>query len=580
MGCFPLNVVTDAEIYVRREFDWSNIPTKKYGSGSRKDWVKTCKTEVPFKFAHIEGLLTISYMGSSKLKAEYNKKEKIFRTSQLNKELTPPFKDLIFEGNFLYGVGDTVNGVALVVDRKRSDGGYTSYLIQDIAFSSAEPYWIPEYELGRLTATAYHTKRGRVCTQNSLSSTHPELIKYFVDVGLADSIKADSSKKVELVCPECNHIKQMTPRFLVKYAGINCGECGIFSYPERLVGAYLDYISTSFIRQFKINGYPYLYDFFLPELNLIIETHGIQHYKNAGGAWGNNLTQIQERDKDKERLAKSRGYKFYAIDARTSEFNFIVEQLKEFSLLILKRELNTKNFQRYFRKVSPISSKQLLHLFEQGESITSIAEFANMSGAGVTYRLRQYGVDTGKNKKVRRKFSTKARRKIVCINTREVFESCKEADEFAGTNGVGNCASGKSHYAGRHPVTSEPLRWKFFEDYIQNNNEELLLPYRRDEYILKNRVSKGSLVCLNEKIVFSNKKQAAEHYKCGRSFVSSGVSMACSGKRKSAGKHPATGEPLKWMYYADYIEKYGTEGLTEYVEEEIHNDTDDLKVSS
>ena len=48
------------------------------------------------------------------------------------------------------------------------------------------------------------------------------------------------------------------------------------------------------------------------------------------------------------------------------------------------------------------------------------------------------------------------------------------------------------------------------------------------------------------------------------------VFQNCSGLRSSAGKHPVTGEKLKWMYYEDYVEKYGTEGLTEYVEGETH----------
>lgn len=34
------------------------------------------------------------------------------------------------------------------------------------------------------------------------------------------------------------------------------------------------------------------------------------------------------------------------------------------------------------------------------------------------------------------------------------------------------------------------------------------------------------------------------------------ITQCCQGKRKSAGKHPETGEPLKWMYYDDFINPY------------------------
>ena len=34
---------------------------------------------------------------------------------------------------------------------------------------------------------------------------------------------------------------------------------------------------------------------------------------------------------------------------------------------------------------------------------------------------------------------------------------------------------------------------------------------------------------------------------------SSHIVQVCKGNRKHSGKHPETGEPLKWMYYEDYI---------------------------
>ena len=36
----------------------------------------------------------------------------------------------------------------------------------------------------------------------------------------------------------------------------------------------------------------------------------------------------------------------------------------------------------------------------------------------------------------------------------------------------------------------------------------------------------------------------------------SNIYDCCSGKNNSAGKHPITKEPLKWMYYDDYKKKY------------------------
>lgn len=76
----------------------------------------------------------------------------------------------------------------------------------------------------------------------------------------------------------------------------------------------------------------------------------------------------------------------------------------------------------------------------------------------------------------------------------------------------------------------------------------------------------SQVVCLNTLLIFNRMSLAASVLKCH----SKGISNNCRGKTKSAGKHPITGEKLKWMYYEDYVEKYGTEGLTEYVEGEKH----------
>lgn len=33
------------------------------------------------------------------------------------------------------------------------------------------------------------------------------------------------------------------------------------------------------------------------------------------------------------------------------------------------------------------------------------------------------------------------------------------------------------------------------------------------------------------------------------------IQDVCKGRRKFAGRHPQTGEPLVWMYYEDYLKK-------------------------
>ena len=64
----------------------------------------------------------------------------------------------------------------------------------------------------------------------------------------------------------------------------------------------------------------------------------------------------------------------------------------------------------------------------------------------------------------------------------------------------------------------------------------------------------NKVICLNNKQIFDCAKDAGiwsgskNHKNYGSAIIG-----CCRGKRKSAGKHPKTGEKLKWMYYEDYL---------------------------
>lgn len=69
---------------------------------------------------------------------------------------------------------------------------------------------------------------------------------------------------------------------------------------------------------------------------------------------------------------------------------------------------------------------------------------------------------------------------------------------------------------------------------------------------LKNGSSHGTkIICLNTLEIFNSIREAVQKY----NLYYSGIGMCCAYKQKSAGKHPETGERLRWMYYKDYIEQ-------------------------
>ena len=69
------------------------------------------------------------------------------------------------------------------------------------------------------------------------------------------------------------------------------------------------------------------------------------------------------------------------------------------------------------------------------------------------------------------------------------------------------------------------------------------------EYRSGSELTSKKVVCLNNTRIFDNIKEAAEY---GGLKTSSHIVQVCKKKRKTSGKHPETGEPLRLMYYDEY----------------------------
>ena len=55
-------------------------------------------------------------------------------------------------------------------------------------------------------------------------------------------------------------------------------------------------------------------------------------------------------------------------------------------------------------------------------------------------------------------------RKVICINTGEIFNSLSKATKWCNIKNscnIGECCRGKHKTAGKHPITGEPLKWKW-----------------------------------------------------------------------------------------------------------------------
>ena len=113
-----------------------------------------------------------------------------------------------------------------------------------------------------------------------------------------------SSDKVTVTCKKHGDFDIVAHNHLV---GVGCGRCNE-SKGELAIATLLESYGIKYIREYRIKEHRYFYDFYLPDQNILIEFHGIQHYEPVGH-WGgeDGLKKRQIRDLEKAQLAKDSG---------------------------------------------------------------------------------------------------------------------------------------------------------------------------------------------------------------------------------------------------------------------------------
>lgn len=134
-------------------------------------------------------------------------------------------------------------------------------------------------------------------------------------------------------------------------------------------------------------------------------------------------------------------------------------------------------------------------------------------------------------------------KEVICLNTKEIFNSTADAAEkYLGDRSNSHitsvCTGSRSH-AGKLP-NGEMLSWAYLDDYLEN-------PEKYENFSTKKK-SNGKdrkVLCISTGQVFNTIAEAAEW---SNQKGNANIIKVCKGERKSAGKHPETGEKLSWKY--------------------------------
>lgn len=155
--------------------------------------------------------------------------------------------------------------------------------------------------------------------------------RWMCDLGVSEedakTHTAKSNKKINVICPCCKKKIVISCNTIKTRKSIGCICSDHISYPEKFMISLLKQLEINFIKELSKTTFDwcgkYRYDFYIPKYNMIIETHGGQHYEGCT-SFKIPLKEVQKNDKCKKELALSNKINNYIeLDCRHSDIDYI-----------------------------------------------------------------------------------------------------------------------------------------------------------------------------------------------------------------------------------------------------------------
>lgn len=299
--------------------------------------------------------------------------------------------------------------------------------------------------------------------------TDKDLCDFVVDKDMVQTRSYGSADKVHWRCPQCKNINYTRIKNLVrKYRNnstLPCVFCGDgISYPEKILHNTMRQISKTY-QTHKITDWSNnrIYDGYdrIGNKEIFIEIHGEQHRLRAFNynARSRSLEEEIANDKYKKHLAKINSKKciYIVIPAWTYRF----EDIKSNIIRSLGHIYNLGIVDWNYVKNKSTSSLivQCGELYNKHMNIGEISQSLQVDYSTVCRYLHKAAKIGICNYTINQKYAPK---KVVCINNGKVFNTIKDAANWANisANSLSRYLNGRQKTAGVDPVTKSKYIWK------------------------------------------------------------------------------------------------------------------------
>ena len=371
---------------------------------------------------------------------------------------------------------------------------------------------------------------------NCLATTHPHIAEILWNKEDGYKYSFSANVEVDFKCLDCGCKIPEKNLNKVSTKGLSCPNCsdGI-PYPEKLMYNILKRLNVKFKMQKTFDwSQSKRYDFYIEEINTIIEVHGDQHYANSfESIGGKTLEEEIENDVLKQRLAIENGINNYiVIDARYPVLSHILKSILD-SKMAKMFDLSSVDFKDCDRKSQRSMVKTVCDKWKVMKTVKKTAISLSVSESTVKKYLRR-GVELGWCDYNGTEVMKARMRKVVQINDNgEVvgeYESLTSAGLSVETDAgnIYSCCNGtnKSAYG---------FRWMFKEDYDELIEENIEVGQAKTK---PNRVVQ---MTTDGKTINIFKSAHAASKELGLNRGQANIDKCCKGERLTA-------YGFKWKY--------------------------------
>lgn len=363
----------------------SGLPRKKTKRGEQIIWKNSIGYNVNYFFEGISGDIKIldSYRKNDEryLKVEvknetYEIRSSNFKNCEIKKIVTDGYK---------HNLGYIINGCKVIGKRLNPRSKEREYKM--LCLNTNLTFYRRESRIDVGAPSPYIS--GKYVYEGNWLYNEKNVLPFLKDVNDAKKYTKFSRREINCVCPNCKTEKTTPVNNLVQQ-GFFCHVCSTnISYPEKLMIALLNENSVVFEYQKIFQDLkPKRFDFYLPEYNLVIETHGKQHYKE-NEIW---YRKSKESDVVKMSYCKKKNIKYVEVDCSLSDYNFIMNNINKTELKHVLKLYDKENIIKRIKELEQIKDvDEIIKLYKNGRNLTYISRNVGLTKWKIEGLLKRLG---------------------------------------------------------------------------------------------------------------------------------------------------------------------------------------------